>query len=271
VRNAGDGPSPLEHELFRELALDRFGLDLPAQRRGSIALRLRPRLAERGLSTYAEYYRLLRTTPDGSEEWGQFADAVTNAETYFFRGRGQLDELASLVPRMGRRLRVLSVGCASGEEAYGLAAVLAAQRADFDVVGADISTPRLADACVARYSARSFRGPLAVPGGGRFDSAFERDGDTYVPRSALRARVTFQRANLGDPGGLHLGRFDIVFCRNVLIYAHASALQRFLQSLAGALAPDGYLFLGETEALVASDIPFTARRLQRHFAYVPAS
>ncbi len=271
MRSGADGPSPLEHELFRELALERFGLDLPAQRRGSVAIRLRPRLAERGLATYAEYYRLLRATPDGSEEWGQFADAITNAETYFFRGRGQLDELAALAPRLGRHLRVLSVGCASGEEAYGLAAVLAAQGVSFDVVGADISTPRLAEACVGRYPARSFRGALAIPGGGRFERAFEHDADHFTPRASLRARVTFQRANLGDPDGLHLGRFDIVFCRNVLIYAHAAALPRLLRSLSGALAPDGYLFLGETEALLAPDLPFTARRLQRHFAYVPAS
>jgi chemotaxis methyl-accepting protein methylase len=265
-------PSALEHELLRELAIERFGLELPRARRAALAHRLRRRLDARGVTSFGEYYDLLRRAP-GADEWGLFADAVTNAETYFFRVRGQFEELIALLDELGARpLRVLSAGCSSGEEAYSLAAVLAAHaRHGFEVVGTDISTPRLAEACRGRYGERSFRDEGAVPGGGTIDDHFEQDGDAWTPRASLRARVTFQPGNLADPNGLRLGRFDVIFCRNVLIYAHAGGWPRFLRSLAGALAPGGTLFLGDSESLLGVRTPFRARRLRHHFAYVHAA
>jgi chemotaxis protein methyltransferase CheR len=138
------------------------------------------------------------------------------------------------------------------------------------VVGTDISTPRLAEACVARYRTRSFREQRSPPGGGAIEAYFERDRDVWSPRASLRAHVTFQIGNLADPGGLHLGQFDVIFCRNVLIYAHTAGWPRFLHTLADALAPGGFLFLGDSETLL-DHRTFAARRLRHHFAYVHAS
>jgi chemotaxis protein methyltransferase CheR len=269
-------PNPLDHELLRELAITRFGLDLPPRRRAAVATRLVPRLGDRGMGSFGEYYRLLRDLPASAEEWGRFADVVTNSETYFFRGPEQFADLVALLPelaRSGRRLRVLSAGCATGEEAYSLAAVLADHAVHlpqgFDVVGVDISTPRLAQACAGRYSARSAR-LERTPGGTTLEAHFLRDGDGWTPRPELRARVNFQLGNLAAPDGLGLGRFDVIFCRNVLIYAHDSGWPRFLRTLAGALAPGGHLFLGESETLLGRSSPFQPRRLRRHYAYVLA-
>ena len=265
-------PTALEYELLRELAIGRFGIDLPRQRRVSLAARLRPRLDACGLGSVGEYYELLRHSPAGADEWGLFADAVTNSETYFFRAYGQFDEVRALLGHFAQRpLRVLSAGCSSGEEAYSLAAMLAGHAEQlphgFDVVGVDISTPRLADACVARYGGHSFRDPQARDGAA-IAAHFERDGDAWTPRASLRARVTFHVGNLAASSGLHLGRFDVIFCRNVLIYAHPNAWPRFLRTLADALAPGGFLFLGDSELLFGARTPFTARRLRNHFAYV---
>jgi len=266
----------LEQELLRELAIERFGIDLSPRSRGGVIGRLRGRLAVRRVTTLGEYYRLLKHAPQGVEEWGHFADAITNDETFLFRGRGQFDDLVQLLPelgRIGRPLRILSAGCSSGQEAYSLVAVLAGNAhllpAGFQVVGVDISTPRLADACVGRYPRKDLRPELGLPRGVRLDACFDRDGDDLSVRPELRRGVTFQIGNLAAPGGLGLGRFDVVFCRNVLIYAHDDGWPRFVRTLASALAPAGYLFLGESEALVGKGAPFQARRLGNHYAYVP--
>jgi chemotaxis protein methyltransferase CheR len=265
----------LEQELLRELAIERFGIDLSARARGGAVGRLRSRLDARRVRTLGEYYRLLKQAPAGVEEWGHFADAITNEETYLFRGRGQFDDLVDLLPelaRASRPLRVLSAGCSSGQEAYSLCAVLAANvdllPGGYEVVGVDISTPRLALACVGRYPARDLRADAGLPQGLRVDAHFERDGDDLCVRPALRRRVTFQLGNLAAPNGLALGRFDVVFCRNVLIYAHDEGWPRFVRTLASSLVREGYLFLGESEALVGRESPFTAKRLRRHYAYV---
>ena len=265
----------LEQELLRDLAIERFGIDLSPRTRGGVTGRLRTRLEARRVRTLGEYYRILKHGPAGTEEWGHFADAITNDETFLFRGRGQFDDLVELLPalaRPGRPLRALSAGCSSGQEAYSLAAVLSAHPqllpGGFEVVGVDISTPRLAHACVGRYPARDLRAELGLPRGIRIEACFDRDADDLHVRPELRRRVTFQIGNLAAPRGLGLGRFDVVFCRNVLIYAHDDGWPRFVQTLAGALAEGGYLFVGESEALIGRDVPFTPRRLDSHYAYV---
>lgn len=271
---AGDA---LEQELLRDLAIERFGLDLSPQRRAAVSARLRPRLAALRVKTLGDYYRHLRRLPEGVEEWGVFADVITNDETYLFRGGGQLDELVALLPALGRKgrpLRVLSAGCASGEEAYSLGAVLATHRRHlldgFHVVGVDISTPRLSIAAAGRYPARAARGGDGAP---RVlaNGHFERAGDELIAGRDLRRHVTFRIGNLASPGGLGAGTFDVIFCRNVLIYAHDDGWPRFIRTLAGALEPDGYLFIGESEAFLGRDTPFVPRRLGNHFAHVFAS
>lgn len=277
-RSTGYGAgSALEQELLRDLAIERFGLDLSPQRRAGVSARLRVRLDSLGMKTLGDYYRMLRRLPDGVEEWGVFADAITNDETYLFRGGGQLDDLVALLPslrRKGRPLRVLSAGCASGEEAYSLGAVLATHRHllvdGFEVVGVDISTPRLSVAAAGRFPVRSERAAAAAPRA-LLGGHFERVGEELIAGRELRQRVTFRVGNLAAPGGLGCGRFDVIFCRNVLIYAHDEGWPRFIHTLASALEPDGYLFIGESEAFLGRDTPFTPRRLGTHFAHVFSS
>ena len=270
-------PSELEHELLRELAIERFGLELTAKRRTTVARRLAPRLSACRTDSVGAYCRRLRQRAGDDPEWGYLADAVTNSETYFFRGGAQLDAFVALLPALARRrpLRVLSAGCASGEETYSLALVLAAHAdalpASHEVIGVDVATPRLDQARAGRYRRRSFKPAQAVPPGVDLDRHLVRDGDARVPGPALRAHVRFRAGNLADPDGLGLGRFDVVFCRNVLIYAHRAGWPRFLRTLADALEPDGYLFLGQTESLVGRDSPFAARRVGGSFAYVHAA
>ena len=158
----------------------------------------------------------------------------------------------------GRRLRALSAGCASGEEAYTLAitlhrAGLQAQGIDWDVLAVDLNPAALARAAATRYGEWSLR---ATPQEQR-DLWFHRvDPGVWTPLPAIRERVRFAQRHLGLPDAMFWapGSFDIIFCRNVLIYFEPRALHQAIRNLTGALAPGGALFLGHAETLRGKDV-----------------
>jgi len=151
-----------------------------------------------------------------------------------------------------RRLRILSAGCASGEEAYSLAILLhrhAAALAGWavEVVGVDANRDFLARAASARYSHWSLR---ETPPDVRARH-FRAEGGDFVLDDAIRHAVVFEERNLvdDDPAFWHAQTFDVVFCRNVTMYFTAEATRRLIARIAGALAPGGFLFLGFAETL----------------------
>jgi chemotaxis protein methyltransferase CheR len=266
----------LEYELFRRLIRDTFGLDYPPHKRELLRTRLDRRLRANGLRRYAEYYRFLCYATSAADEWMLLAEEITNNETYFFREAEQFDLLAQILPAIAggatRGLRVLSAGCSSGEEAYGLAMVLANQlgrTASFEVRGFDLSEARLAEARAGRYLSKSFHRDEPAPRGIVVDDYMTTDGTgASVVRPFLRERVTFERGNLAEPRSVRsLGEFDVVFCRNVLIYADDESTPRFFESLATLVRPNGYLFLGSSDALDGPVAPFKLARIGNRFAY----
>jgi chemotaxis protein methyltransferase CheR len=265
----------LEYELLRGKIRDVFGIDYPPNKRELLRVRLEGRLRALGLRRYSDYYRLLRYAPAGQPEWLELADCVTNNETYFFRERHQFLQLADLAKRAraerGGPLRVLSAGCSSGEEAYSIAATLAACSPPngFEVVGVDVSAAKLAEATAGRYSDRSFRSDETPPPGVDLERCLAREASgSWVVRPALRSRARFERANLVEPQQVaRLGAFDVVFCRNVLIYGHEDSVPRFLRSLEQLVRADGHLFLGQAESLLGHRSLFRPQRLGEGFAY----
>jgi chemotaxis protein methyltransferase CheR len=255
---------------------DAFGIDYPPNKRELLRVRLEGRLRALGVRRYSDYYRMLRYAPTGQPEWLQLADCVTNNETYFFRERHQFVQLADLAKRAGAErggpLRVLSAGCSSGEEAYSLAATLAACSPPngFEVLGVDVSAAKLAEATGGRYGDRSFRADESPPPGVDLERCLAREASgSFVVRPALRSRARFERANLVDPQHVaRLGVFDVVFCRNVLIYGHEASVPRFLRALEQLVHPGGYLFLGQAESLLGHRSLFRPERLGAGFAYV---
>lgn len=267
----------LEFELFRRLIREAFGLEYPPNKRELLRTRLDGRLRANGLRRYGEYYRFLSYEPRDSNEWRAFADAITNNETYFFRDGKQLAAVAHVVPALcaGRSgpFRVLSAGCSSGEEAYGLAMALATtlgRQARFEVQGVDLSDSKLAEARAGRYQSKSFHADEPPPLGIQIDEYMTRELDgAHVVRPYLREKVAFDRANLAEARTLRtLGEFDIVFCRNVLIYVEDEALARFFASLGALVRPGGYLFLGHSDRLDGSATQFRLIRVGELFAYV---
>ncbi len=222
-----------------------YGLDLGGHRRQDLldCLRAVDTDVERAADT------MLRASP---AQLGKLVECTTNNETYFFRHGEQLTALKTLVseslakvPRPS--LRVWVAGCSSGEEPLSIAAVLReavlmAPGTTLSVLGTDLHRGMLQKAHSAQYTAWSFRGVLPEVKAAHFVA---REGH-FEPSSALRSLVTYRRHNLLE-GPPESAQFDVVSCRNVLIYFDAKMMQRALELLSLAVAPGGFLLLGPAE------------------------
>ncbi len=209
----------------------------------------------RGLEVYL---RSLEAPVAPRDELRALARELTVAETYFFRHMEQLRAFAELVlperlrARLpARRLRVLSAGCATGEEVYSLAILISETVADpswnITVRGVDVNPAVLEKAAAGRYSAWSLREtPPAVQ-----RRWFQPEGRDFRIRGTVRASVVFQEGNLlqDDPDLWPSEAYDAVFCRNVLMYLTPESAEALVARIARALAPGGYLFLGHAETL----------------------
>lgn len=187
----------------------------------------------------------------------RLVEAVTVGETYFFREPMQIDALVrralperALVGPRGRKLRILSAGCSSGEEPYTLAIaaeVTAPELAPLlSITGLDLNGAAIEKARRARYSSWAVRGASREIR----ERFFKKDGETFVLDPRIRSRVAFEEGNLLDVlARVPEATYDVIFCRNVLIYFSERALRRVLAGFVRALLPGGYLFLGHSESL----------------------
>lgn len=252
--------------LAREAGLA-FGEDA----RSRIEARLMPRLEVRGATTLGEYVELLQRDPD---EAATAIDAVTVHETYFFREPASLDglrnEIGPALGAGGRPIHVWSAGCASGEEPYTVAMILSELEREgrcrgWDVLGTDVSPASIAHARRGAYRPRSFRSRLTPNEAACFDQL--PDG-ALVPRANIRDRVRFATLNLVDTAEVsRLPVFDLILCRNVLIYLTPSARGKVLQAFFRHLRPGGALVLGHAESLLHVENPFGLWPFTRGLAY----
>ncbi len=264
-----------EFRLLRDLIHRHCGIWFRDDLRHILERRLGLRLSVHGLPTFAAYHRFLRFDPGGAAELDEATDLLTTNETYFFREPEQLRSFQrEILPALAaeraaeRRLRILSAGCATGEEAYTLAILVRLSGLfegwDVEVVGADISRRCLAIARAGSYGDHAFRSPE----GESLRRWFHLRGGRWVVDDAIRARVRFTSANLLDDGGLAaVGRVDVVVCRNVLIYFDRAARQRVLGHLHEKLRDGGWLLLGHSESLIAESAAFELAQLRDDLVY----
>ena len=246
-------PSPAQVAQFRDLIADRLGLQFDEAKLGTLARVL----AAHGGKDKAAYLAALAAEAEPSEALHRLAADLTVTETYFYRNIEQIQAFADvampacLQARAGQPVRVLSAGCASGEEPYSLA-IAARETAGLgagsvQIRAIDANPAALAKAAAARYSAWSLRemGPAMLA------RWFARDGGVYALNEGVRRAVRFERRNLArEDAELWLpDSYDIVFCRNVLMYFSPAQAQAAVERIAGAMAPGGYLFLGHAETL----------------------
>jgi chemotaxis protein methyltransferase CheR len=251
-------------KLLTDLIQTRFGLLFDGVRREILDSRLRPRLRELRIESLREYYLHLRFHPDREAELGRLASLITNNETYFFRETHQFEilirhVLPPLKPSLKERpLKILCAGCSSGEEAYSL--VIALQNAGLEMAGItweidahDINPERIARGRLALYDPSSLR---ACDPETRRRYFTHLDG-RYQLKDRYRGGVRFFETNLVAPDStLSRSVFDVILCRNMLIYFAQPAFDRIIDLFAQSLRPGGYLMLGHSESLLDRRTPF---------------
>jgi chemotaxis protein methyltransferase CheR len=188
----------------------------------------------------------------------QVVEALLNNETYFFRDRAMFDQLsATVLPGLARkrertrRLSIWSVGCSTGQEAYSLAMLFAEQPMRWrdwtiEIIGTDVARSVVMAAREANFSQFQIQRGLGVA---QMVSFFEETRTGWRANEALRAMVRFETHNLLDPAP-EPGRFDLILCRNVLLYFDRPTRERAFARLSSALAPDGLVMLGAGETTV---------------------
>jgi len=233
---------------FNDLLKQRIGLDADAIGQATIDRAVRLRAQACRAADAAEYWRQLAGS---REEQQHLIETVVVPETSFFRHPQSMDTLALLARQrlaQGGQLRLLSLPCSSGEEAYTLGMALLDAGIDasrFSVTGVDISARLVQHARHGVYGRNSFRGDALGFRARHFSETAA--GYSVLPR--VRAEVSFQTGNLLAPVlDLPPAGFDFVFCRNLLIYFDEATQRAAVNVLMGLARPDGYLFVGPAEA-----------------------
>jgi len=240
---------------LKQYVIEHTGLAYYEDKDRDLAERILQRLEIRGLTDCASYLHALEDGAAGEEEMDELIGELTIGETYFFRQPEQFEALRQTVfpdlierNRSSRRLRIWSAGCATGAEPYSIALLLANELAelvrgwDVTILGTDIDREFIARARAATYDNWAFRG---CPKDFR-TRHFELAGKRWVLRPSYRNQVTFQRHNLvKDP--IPAAAYDLVLCRNVMIYFSPEIVRATADRLFGSLAEGGWLLVGHAE------------------------
>lgn len=242
----------------------RTGQQLTMSRRWRIETALAAVLRERNIPTLDELITILVMGREPSLAT-QVVEALLNNETYFFRDRTPFDVLSkACLPKLIQRreskhLRIWSAGCSTGQEAYSLAMLFAEDPLRWagwtiDILGTDVSESAVSRAREGSYSQFEVQRGLGISQMIRWFE--ERDGG-WRAVEPLRKMVRFQVQNLLEPAP-HPGQFDIVLCRNVLLYLNLERRGVIFDRIAGAMEPDGWLMLGAGETVIGQTRRFEA-------------
>lgn len=255
---------------FQGLLKDAMGLDVASIGDSTIDRAVRVRLEACRLPNLDSYWTRASAS---TEELQELIEAVIVPETWFFRDRAAFAALAQIAvaewlpAHASGSLRILSVPCSTGEEPYSIAMALSdvgfpENRLAIDAV--DISARALAKAMRASYGRNSFRGADL-----QFrDRHFEPAGGSYRLAEGVRRRVRFERGNLLAPGfAAEAGCYDVIFCRNLLIYFDRPTQDRALAVLSRLLARMGVLFVGPSETGLLLEHRFVPAKLPMAFAF----
>ncbi len=265
--------TPEQFEQIRDIIRAGFGISFAESDRNLVERRLGERLAELHLESFGPYVHLL--AGGDRRELTRAIDVLTNNETYFFREDEQLgcftrEVLPDLRDRSAaaQSLSVWSAGCSSGEEVYTIAMLLL-ESGFFNgwrmrVFGSDVSSRMIARARRGLFGASAFRNtPSTVQ-----RRHFRTTEDGWLVNDDLRAMCNFAMLNILDEDAVCVvGRFDVIFCRNVLMYFDAAAKERSIRVLYNRLNPGGVLLLGHTESLLTMTTDFEPLQLKNALVY----
>ena len=253
------------YHKFAKLIYDLAGIALGDSKRELMRSRLLKRLRVLDLNSFEEYLQFLEQNDSEGNELVQLLDAISTNKTDFFREPQHFEFLTnSILPALvarakGKgttRIRFWSAGCSSGEEPYTLAMVLRdyfAQCPGFDVkiLATDLSTRVLHTAYEGLYEEEKI---APIPPKFRLAS-FVKEKENgrayYRVKSEVREMISFRRLNLMNPHFPFSGKFDVIFCRNVMIYFDKATQESLVGKYFDVTAPGGYLFIGHSESLTS--------------------
>jgi len=267
-----------EIESFRTLVARRLGLSFEDGKLDYLADILRSRVEAEGQGHGGRYLGRLSGAAGWRDEWRVLAEQLTVAETYFFRYWDHFRAFTEVILPEGagpngrsRDLRILSAGCASGEEVYSLAILIREQHPApndagiVSIVGVDVNPVMILKASRARYSAWSLR---ETPPDLR-QRHFRVEGRDFVLNEGVRSTARFEERNLiePDPAFWRPNAFDVVFCRNVTMYFAPEVIRSVMERIRESLTPGGYLFLGHAETLRGVSEGFHLKHTHDTFYY----
>ncbi|MBL6965966.1 MAG: PAS domain-containing protein [Anaerolineales bacterium] len=268
-----ENENPALENLLEYLRQSR-GFDFTGYKRNSLQRRIQKRMAMVSINDYSDYVDYLEVHPD---EFELLFNTILINVTAFFRDKPAWDYLQNeIIPRIihakktNETVRVWSAGCASGEEAYSMAILLAEALGENDfrnrvkIYATDVDEEALAEARHARYSAENLKAIDPV----LRDKYFYETPEGTIFRSDLRRQLIFGRHDLVQDAPI--SRLDLLVCRNTLMYMNADTQSEILQRMHFALREDGYLFLGKAEMMLTRTNLFLPTDLTyRVFSKVP--
>ncbi len=255
----------LQFDEYRKLIYDSSGITFSETNRSILDSRLKERLREKGLSDVQEYYRMV--TSD-KEEFKKFLDSITTNLTRFFRNQPHFDALINyVIPHVienkkktgNTKIKIWSAGCSTGEEPYTIAMLLKDKLPapyTFDIKASDISLKSLMVGQQGFYPTARITG-IPQEYLNRF---FTKTETGYQVKPDLARGIHFDYHNLSNDSGVR--DFDIIFCRNVLIYFDEAAQKACIDRFYNSMAKNSYLFIGHSESLFGMDTKFEFLKTQ---------
>src|SRR5512144_2678105 len=263
----------MEPQLFRKfvtLAYEKAGISIKPGKEALVAARVAKRQRALAIADAESYLRYLEEDESG-EELVRFLDVISTHFTSFFREPDHFvlleSEIAARAQAGQRRIRIWSAASSTGEEPYTMAmtalGVKGADALDLKILATDIAADTLRQAAEGRYpAARMEPVPQALRARWfvRVPDPRDPQSEVWEAKPELKSRIAFRRLNLAEPPFPMRGPFDVVFCRNVLIYFDQPTRQRLMSAIEGLLRPGGLLCIGHTETLSGIHSGFKMQR-----------
>jgi len=257
-----------DFDFIQSLAYEKTGIVLPERKKHMVYSRLSRRLRHLSLDSFSQYCSLIQRTPD---EMINFVNALTTNLTAFFREDHHFKYLENkVIPQWkknkNRRLRVWSSACSTGEEPYSIAMILEQHFSgiewDLKILATDLDTNVLSKASIGSYASESVTN---LPG--RYADRYARQTDSgqkIQMRSSVQKMIHFKQLNLLGAWPMK-GPFDVIFCRNVLIYFDNETKKKIIARFRKLLSPQGYLFIGHSETLthISEDFDLIGQTIYR--------
>ncbi|MBF0228566.1 MAG: protein-glutamate O-methyltransferase CheR [Desulfamplus sp.] len=271
--------TPAEFDILCKYIMEISGIALSKGKEYLIETRLNPLMEQLGCTSYSDLHKKAKFDPKKDIE-KKIIDAISTNETYFFRDKSpftliQHKIIPDLIDRRSKNrtvlkpsIRLWSAANSTGQEIYSIAMALneigiTPQKYQIKLLGTDISDAAIAQASYGRYNKFEVARGLEPK---MLNKYFTQDGDYWKIKDEIRAMVQFQKMNLMKPF-VGLGKFDIILCRNVMIYFTEEDRRKIYTNIAKVLEPDGYLIIGATESLANNSDLFVSKRYLNSIFY----